>query len=246
MAVLDVPAAKGLEFHYLDVEQGSPEWLAAKRGRIGSSKLEDWLATSVAKGKEGTPLKARLDYEKQLMFERQFNTNFETYVNSAMQDGLDFEDWARRQYELITGATCEKVGCWYNEFFAASPDRTVKRGDSVGKGLLEIKILKDNSFTDVLINGVPRKYWRQIQGQLWATGYDWCDFVAVNFNTKKVVILRVMPDPEFHAYLAESVQETLVVDKFMEQDVFDIVGDIPQGLVLPGGDSIYNNNEGDW
>lgn len=231
-----------LAFEYDGAPQRSPEWLARKRGRIGSSKLDAWLATSVAKGKEGTPLKARLDYEKQLMFERQFDTNFETYINSAMQDGIDFEDWARRQYTQITGNACDECGCWYNDFFCASPDRTI--GED---GLLEIKILKDNSFTDVLIDGVPKKYWKQIQGQLWASGRKWCDFEAVNFNTKKVVILRVLPDKEFHEYLAESVQEKLVVDKFIETNVHDIVGEIPVGLVLPGDENIESNiGNGGW
>lgn len=228
-----------MKFEYSGVVQRSPEWLEIKRGRIGASRLVDWLATSKAKATLGKPLKPRLDYERELMFERQFNTNFEIYVNSAMQDGIDYEDYARKQYEQITGKACNEVGCWYNEFFCASPDRTV--GED---GLLEIKILKDNSFTEVLVSGVPDKHWKQIQGQLWASGKKWCDYAAVNFNSKKIVIIRVLPDPEFHEYLAEAVQEKLVTEPFALTDVHDLVGQIPEGLEL--GAVMLNEPGGKW
>lgn len=216
-----------LKFHYDGAPQRSAAWLARKRGKIGASRLEDWLSVSKAKATTGKPLKARLDYEKELMFERTFNTSFETYVNSAMQEGIDYEDYARVQYEQITGRTCVETGCYYNAFFVASPDREVGTD-----GLIEIKILKDNSFVDVIMDGVPPKHWKQIQGQLWASGRKWCDYVAVNFNTRRLVIIRVEADKEFHDYLIEAVQEQLVVEPFQLADVHQIVGEIPTGVQL--------------
>lgn len=220
---------KKLTFEYFGGPQRSLGWLKIKRGKIGASNLWRWLAVSKAKNSLGKPLKARLDYEKELMFERQFNTNFEVWVSDAMQDGIDFEDFARKQYQEITGNQCDECGCWYNEFFVASPDRTV--GED---GLIEVKVLKDNSFTEVLMDGVPEKHWMQIQGQLWASGRKWCDYVAVNLNSKKVAIIRVEPDTEFHQYLNEAVQEQLVTKPFALDNVHDIVGEIPQGLVFEG------------
>jgi len=216
---------KSLEFQYSGAPQRSPEWFAIRQGKIGASRLEDWLSVSKAKNSLGKPLKARLDYEKELMFERQFNTSFDNYISAPMQDGIDFEDFARAQYEQLTGNVALECGCWYNDFFVASPDRLV--GDN---GLLEIKIVRDNTFTQILMEGVPQKHWKQIQGQLWATGRAWCDYVALNFNTKKVVIIRVLPDQEFHDYLAEAVQEELVTEPFTLTNVHDIVGDLPQGV----------------
>lgn len=234
-----------LTFSYSDAPQRSPEWLEIRRGKIGSSRLEDWLSVSKAKNTLGKPLKARLDYEKELMFERQFNVSFNVWVSGAMQDGIDFEDFARKQYEQITGNTALECGCWYNEYFVASPDRVVGKD-----GLLEIKVLKDNSFTEVLISGVPNKHWKQIQGQLWASGRQWCDYVAVNFTTKKVVIIRVEPDKEFHAYLAEAVQEQLVQEPFALTNVYDIKGELPEGSDGMGGAHLdrsdSNLGRGDW
>lgn len=225
--------ADPLEFIYYGAPQRSPEWLGTKRGLIGSSRLADWLAVSKAKTGAGKPLKKRLDYEKELMFERQFNTNFEKYFNSAMQDGIDYEDFARKQYEAITGNKCDECGAWANKFFCASPDRIVTDTTALpipgfnANGLIEVKILKDNSFSEVLMSGVPEKHWDQIQGQLWATKLPWCDYVAVNFNTKKVIIIRVYPDQEFIDYLKEAVQEELVTEPFALTNVHDIVGELP-------------------
>lgn len=241
MPVLDSPVVKGLEFHYDDSPQHSPMWFAIKRGRIGTSKLGDWLAVSKQKNSLGKPLKARLDYEKQLMFERQFNTNFEIFVNSAMQDGNDFEDWAAQQYAQIMGVSVETVGCWYNEFMAASPDRKITGVN----GGIEIKILKDNSFTAVLSDGVIDKHLKQIKGQLWATGWDFIDYVPVNFNSHKLATIRVFPDTEFNEFLALSIQEKLVVEPFKTDVVHDIVGEVPVGLVMPGEDG-DNNLTGGW
>lgn len=227
-----------MQFEYYDGPQRDPEWYAIRLGRIGSSRLEDWLSVSKAKNSLGKPLKARLDYEKELMFERKFNTSFEYYVNSAMQEGIDYEDFARKQYEKITGNTCNECGCWYSDTFVASPDRTVREGDA-DVGLLEIKILKDNSFTEVLsadpkntVNGVPNKHWKQIQGQLFASKREWCDYVALNFNTRKVVIIRVLPDHEFHDYLELALREQLVIEDFPVTTIYDIPDPTPKGVEL--------------
>jgi len=58
------------------------------------------------------------------MFERQFGTSFETYVNSAMQDGIDYEDFARLQYEKITGEHVRRMWLLVQRVFCglAGPD----------------------------------------------------------------------------------------------------------------------------
>lgn len=212
-----------LKFHYDPAPQRSLEWLNTKRGKIGASRITDWLAVSKAKATAGKPLKARLDYEKELMFERQFGASFNNFVNEAMQDGIDFEDFARKQFEQLTGNTCEEVGCWYNDYMAVSPDRKI-----IGKNEgIEIKVVRDNTFVEVLMSGVPQKHWQQIQCQLLATGWEKIYYVCLNFTTKKVVIIEVLPDEEFQEYVLEAIQEQLVVEPFKLDKVHDIVGAIP-------------------
>jgi predicted phage-related endonuclease len=215
-------------FEYFGGAQRSPDWFKLRLGKVTASRLDDWLSVSKAKTGMGKPLKKRLDYEKELLFERTFDTSFETFVSGAMQEGIDFENFARTQYEKITGNKVNEVGCWYNDLFVASPDGQV--GDN---GLIEIKVLKDNSFTDVLTDGVPEKHWRQIQGCIWAAGAEWSDYVAINLNTRKLKIIRVLPDTEFHEYLELSLTESLVVAEFPSDNLYDFVDQLPEGALVP-------------
>lgn len=211
-----------MKFEYDDTPQRTAVWLDNKRGKIGASSLWRWLSVSKSKATPGAPLKERLDYEKELMFERQFGVSFDRFVTPAMQDGIDYEDFARKQYEKITKNSVAECGCWYNDYFVASPDGLVGND-----GLVEIKVLKDNSFTDVLTTGVIHKHYIQIQGQLWASGRKWCDYVAINLNTRKLKIIRIVPDPAFHAILEEAVVQPLSVIEFDASGVYDFADELP-------------------
>lgn len=212
-----------LDFKYEGAPQRSPEWFARKRGKIGASRIGDWLAVSKAKATAGKPLKARLDYEKELMFERQFGVSFNNFISDAMQDGIDFENFAANQFEDIYKHELEEVGCWYNNYMAVSPDRKIK---GLPQGV-EIKVVRDNTFVDVLMDGVPRKHWEQIQCQLLATGWESIFYVCVNFTTNKLVTIQVLPDKEFQDYVIEAIQEELITQPFALNDMHDIVGALP-------------------
>lgn len=226
-----------MKFEYFGGAQRSPEWFELRRGRVTASALWRWMSVSKAKDKEGQPLKERLDYEKELMFERQFNTSFEKFQTDAMKAGVEFEDFARRQYEKIKNVTVDECGCWYSDNFVASPDGTIGKD-----GLLEVKVVGDNTFTEILTSGVPDKYMKQIQGQLMASGRKWCDFVAINLNTQKVKIIRVFPDPELHEWIELLLQEKLVTEPLDTEEVFSFVDAVPEGD-QPFEAPILNNQE---
>ena len=217
-----------MKFEYFAGEQRTKPWYDLRLGKPTASRLADWLSVSKAKTGAGKPLKARLDYEKELIFERKFGVAFEHYVNSAMQDGIDFEDFLLRQYEKEKGVTVVPVGAWFNDHFLASPD-----GGVADEGIVEAKVLKDNSFADVLVDGVPDKHWKQIQGQLFASGRKWCDYIAGNLSTRKFKVIRVLPDPEFHEYLELALQEQLVTAEFSDDQLFDFADVLPEGAQLP-------------
>lgn len=229
--------AEKMKFEYFGGEQRSPKWYELRLGKVTASRLADWLAVSRAKNSKGKPLKARLDYEKELLFERKFGTSFETFVSEAMQDGIDYEAFGRKQYEVIKGVKVSEVGAWYSDYFVASPDGGV--GED---GLVEIKIVRDNTFADILVNGVPDKWWKQCQGQLWASGREWLDFIAVNFNTQKVKIIRIEPDKEFHEWCELSVVEDFNTDVsiFDDTDLHDL-RELPETL-HPAGDRLAVEN----
>lgn len=232
----------GLNFRYLDCVQRSPEWFAARLGRVTASRLEDWMGVSKAKGKEGQPLKARSDYETELAFELQFGTNYNKFVSEAMQDGVEFEDFTVAQYEKITGNKTEQCGCWYDTYFVASPDRTV--GDD---GLLEIKVLRDTNWMEVLLTGVPENHMKQVQGQLWATGRKWCDYAAINLNTKKLIILRVKRDDDMIKLIAEKVKEPITKLSFDATLLHDVIGALPDFTgTVPGETPTHTSNTNKW
>jgi hypothetical protein len=255
-----------MKFEYFAGEQRTKPWFDLRLGVPTASRLEDWLSVSKAKTGAGKPLKKRLDYEKELLFEKKFGIAFENYVNSAMQDGIDFEQFAIEQYQKIKNVTVVPVGAWYNEWFLASPD-----GGVADEGLVEVKVLKDNSFTDVLSadpttthcietevvkdgktvkvkigTGVIEKHWKQIQGQLFASGRKWCDYIAISLSTQKVKIIRVYPDKEFHEYLELALQEPLVVAQFSDDELFDFVDVLPEGTEIPKNDRDFSDNNSDF
>lgn len=231
-----------LKFKYADVKQRTAEWFEIKRGKIGASSISRWLAVSKSKTNAGKPLKDRLDYEKELMFERQFNVTFTRYFNSAMEDGIMYEDFACAEYERITGNTCLPAGVFYNDFLAVSPDRFV--GED---GLLEIKILKDNSFLEVISSNAPLKdHWQQIQTQLLATKAKWCDYVALNLNTMKIKIIRVFPDKEFQEYVILAIQEKFFTEPFSMDGVYEITSPMPDGWSFEENKTLTDTGENSW
>lgn len=217
MKVKQIKAANG--YNYLDAPQKSPEWVKVRVGKVTASRLGDWLATSK---RDGKPLKARLDYERELAYERQFNTEFSTYVTGAMALGIEYEPFMAEQYEKIYGVTVDTCGAFYNEHFVASPDRLV--GDD---GLLEIKVLGDASFAQVLDAGVPEAHYLQIQGQLLASGRKWCDYVAGNLDAKKVKVIRVEPDAETFKRIKASLPEVDgITNRYSDEGLYSFVDEL--------------------
>lgn len=216
MKLNTVKAAKG--FSYYAGPQRVKEWFDLRNGKITASRLGDWMAKSKAAGKNfGTPLKARYNYEAEILYEREFGVSFDKYMTDAMQDGVDFERFAIEQYEKITGNKVEECGAFYNELFCASPDGLV--GDD---GLVEVKVLKDSNFMDVLLNGVKEDHALQIQGCLMASGRKWSDNIIVNLNTKKIKVLRVKEYDVRQAEIAAAIKEPFLTKNEMQlDDVYD-------------------------
>lgn len=236
-----------MKFEYFAGEQRTAPWFDLRIGKVTASRLEDWLSVSKAKGKEGTPLQKRKDYEKELQYERQFGVAYDNFVSDAMNDGIIYEQFAIMNYEAIKKVKVVSVGAWYNDQFVASPD-----GGVADEGLVEVKVVRDNTFSIILSadpkdthayqdgvddkgkpvmkgTGVPEKHWKQIQGQLWASGRKWCDYIAINLNTKKMKVIRVLPDKEFHEWLELAVPEPISVEPFSDQELYDFVQAIPEG-----------------
>ena len=164
---------KNLPPNYLDVDQQTAEWLAARVGCVTASRVKD----VVAKLKNGKESAARASYKLELLTELLTGRATEHYVSLAMDFGTENEPLARTTYELRQGVEVERVGFVLHpsiKHAGASPDGLV--GDD---GLVEIKVPNTTTHLQYLIDGVvPDEYKPQMMWQMACAGRKWCDFVS--------------------------------------------------------------------
>ena len=148
------------------MEQLTPEWFAARKGRVTASLVGGLLDCAPYMSKD-TAFRSLVRSCHGLPDE--FEGNIATEYGNA-NEGL-----ARSAYEIETGNTVESVGfvAW-NNWLGASPDGYVGHDR-----LLEIKCpfgkRKDESPEFASIDDQPH-YYAQVQIQLFVTGRKWCDF----------------------------------------------------------------------
>jgi putative phage-type endonuclease len=178
-----------------DIEQRSPEWFAARLGKVTASRISAVLASK--------PTATYENYLARLAAERFTGKRDEEgdYQNTAMRIGVEREPAARSEYEF-----------WFDEHYGskpmvvevgfiqhplmgmagASPDGLVGE-----KGCLEIKCPEMATHQKTLLGGHPKaEYLYQMQFQMDCTGREWCDFVSYHpgMGRLSVCVQRVMFD----------------------------------------------------
>lgn len=152
--------------------QRTDEWYRHRLGKVTASNVSKVLA----KTKSG-PAAIRSDYMTELLIERLTGEPASSYVNAAMQWGIDQEARARAVFSLEEGLHVEQTGLVDHptiKMFGASPDGLV--GDD---GVLEIKCPNSATHWDTLSRGVSaNKYKPQIMAQLSCTGRKIAHFVS--------------------------------------------------------------------
>lgn len=157
----------------LTMEQGSPEWLAARLGRVTMSELKTLLVKGKGPGGFGT---GAFSYMHQLIGERITGELAEPFQgNVHTRRGHELEGVARALYSVATGEPQpQEVGLILNHEVGYSPDSLV--GDD---GLLEIKTKLPKFQIEVLLKGeIPDEHIPQCQGGLWVSEREWIDFVS--------------------------------------------------------------------
>ena len=188
------------------IEQGTPEWFAARLGNVTASRVAD----VIAKTKSGYSA-SRENYMAQLICERMTNTVAESYSNAAMQWGTETEPLARAAYESYADVLVDQVGYVLHPSInraGASPDGLVGLF-----GLIEIKCPNTATHIDTLLSEtVPSKYITQMQWQMACTARAWCDFVSFDPRLPdglQMFVKRVEFDTEYAAMLEEEVTKFL-------------------------------------
>lgn len=160
-------------FTVIEAEQRSPSWFTARLGRLTGSRAADMLAT-IKSGEAA----ARRDLRVQLVVERLTATLQEdTFVNAAIQRGIDCEPLAFVAYESLTGLMAVRSGFLSHDTYLAGCSLDGHVGDFAG--ILEVKCPKSATHLRYLRGGVvPSDYLPQITHNLWITGAEWCDFLS--------------------------------------------------------------------
>jgi hypothetical protein len=157
----------------LNMPQGSPEWLAARLGRVTMSELKALLVKGKGPGGLGA---GAITYMHQLIGERITGEPAEPFQGNAhTRRGHELEGVARTLYCDATGEPQpQEVGLILNHDVGYSPDSLVG-----ANGLLEIKTKLPKFQIEVLLNGeIPDEHLPQCQGGLWVSEREWIDFVS--------------------------------------------------------------------
>lgn len=195
------------------VIQGSPEWFAARLGKVTASRIADVIART----KTGYGA-SRANYAAQLVAERLTGAAQEAYQSAAMAHGTATEPEARNAYAFYRDCAVEPAGFYAHRAIAmsgASPDGLIGND-----GLVEIKCPNTATHIETLRGGgVPGKYIAQMQWQMACTGRKWCDFASYDPRMPESMCLfvaRILRDEarvlelekEVRAFLAE-IDETV-------------------------------------
>ena len=188
-----------MKYTELNCEQRSPEWFAARVGRLTGTAAADMM-TTIKTGEAA----ARRNLRVRLALECITGVSQEgDFVSPAMQRGIDLEPVALAHYEAMAGDLVERVGFLACDEIAAgcSLDGFV----SGRKGIVETKVPNSATHLEYLkTRKIPRDYYWQCLHNVWVSGAEWCDFVSFDDRFPEelqYLCVRLEPTPlELSAY----------------------------------------------
>lgn len=155
------------------MEQRSPEWFEARKGKVTASRIGDILNTI----RNGNWAASRKHYAAQLVSERLSDKPPEPFTNEYIEWGIAQEAPAKEAYIKATGNAVDEVGFINHPTIAsagASPDGLIAHD-----GLLEIKCPTTATHIERLLGAdIPESYRLQMLWQMACTGRRYCDFVS--------------------------------------------------------------------
>lgn len=192
----------------IDAPQGSPEWFAARIGRVTASRI----SAVMSKGRSGDASKTRAAYMGELIAETLTGQPANAFQGNAdTERGTELEPDARAVYELRQGVMVQSVGLVIHptiERAGASPDGLVD-----ADGLLEIKCPRTHTHLDYLLGQEPPSaYVPQMAWQCACTGRAWVDFASycpAMPDDLRLFVVRYAPSGTYIKELETAVTEFL-------------------------------------
>jgi hypothetical protein len=175
-----------------ELEQGSPEWLDARRGMVTASVVGK-LVTPTGRVAANDCSRA---LTLELAAERITGTSEYVFVNADMERGNEVEPLARDLYASHYGRPVTQVGFMVEDKWGFSigysPDGLV--GDD---GLIEVKGPRAKKHLKTIVeNRVPTEWVAQVQCGLLVSGRQWCDYLTY-FGGMPMYPIRVHADPKW-------------------------------------------------
>jgi putative phage-type endonuclease len=164
---------------YLQLVQGSPEWLEHRKKYRNASETPAVMGVSPWVKPE--QLRAYRSGEKT------------QYVNPAMKHGMALEPLARAVYEGETGLVLEPC-VMVDGLYSASLDGITFEEDIILEIKCPMKGKASETWQEVASGRVPEHYYWQIQHQLMISGAERCDLWV--FDGMEGVVMPVEPCPE--------------------------------------------------
>lgn len=190
------------------MEQGSPEWFAARAGKVTASRVSD-IVTRTKSGYAAS----RANYMAELLCERLTGQPAPSFQSPAMAWGTANEPVARQRFVEVFGMPVEEVGFVPHATIAntgASPDGLIQHD-----GLIEIKCPQTSTHLEILSGGkIPARYMFQMYWQMACTGRDWCMFVCFDPRLPEAMQLYTEEVPRDEKIIAELEEEVI---KFIEE-----------------------------
>lgn len=208
-----------MRFTIINAEQRSPEWYAARVGRLTGSVASDMLATI----KSGGEAAGRRNLRLRLVLERMTGKSQESdFVSPAMQAGIDREAAAFAAYEALTGDVAIRTGFLAHTSLMAGCSLDGHIGQFTK--LLSIKCRQPAAHYEFLKTGkVPGDALAQIRHELWITDalehdyFSWNPDFPEAMQSRVVTVKREAADVSAYeaaalAFLAEVDTEVAAMD----------------------------------
>lgn len=186
---------------YTELEQGSDEWLEARRGIVTASVMGKLISPTLKVANNETSR----GLTRLLVAERITGFIVPTFQSDAMFRGVMDEPLARDLYSKHHAQATE-VGFMVREIhghkLGYSPDGLV--GDD---GLIEVKSAEPKiHLARILSDGVPAEHMAQMQTGMLVSGRGWCDFVSY-CGGMPMLVRRVEADPAWFDAITEALIE---------------------------------------
>ncbi|MDR5728046.1 MAG: YqaJ viral recombinase family protein [Terriglobia bacterium] len=200
-----------MNFTIIEAAQRSPEWFAARVGRITGSVAGDMLN----KIKNGDYSAARRDLRIKLAVEQLTGVSSDdpdAWKGKDVERGMEMEPLIADAYEADQGFLLQKTGFLQMNGFLAGCSLDGHVNDF--EGIVEFKSPRPATHLAYIeARKVPTEYVAQITHNLWVTGAKWCDFVSFsdqfpgNLDHLSFFRIRVMRDEaSIKAYETEVIK----------------------------------------